>query len=96
MNEKELFEIEAYYAHNKHVLQLVSEVRRLNEEVESWQGLAHDRLKNWCMFWDRSSQLEKENNRYQQFIRNGVALGYIFVPDRCDPAYQIIQKALKG
>lgn len=44
---------------------LLEENKRLNDELESWQDLAHDRLKNWCMFAERSSKLEKENMVYK-------------------------------
>jgi hypothetical protein len=50
----------------EYCLELTAEVRRLKSDLESWQHIAHDRLKNWCMFTEKSGELEKENQRLKE------------------------------
>jgi hypothetical protein len=47
----------------EYCLELTAEVRRLKSDLESWQDIAHDRLKNWCMFTEKSGELEQEVRR---------------------------------
>jgi hypothetical protein len=77
IREEELMEIEDAFEYSvkgqahwhlddKQILKLIAEVRRLKSELESWQAIAHDRLKNWCMFAEKSGELEKENQHLKE------------------------------
>jgi hypothetical protein len=52
----------------EYCLELTAEVRRLKSDLESWQDIAHDRLKNWCMFTEKSGELEQEVRRLKNLF----------------------------